>query len=188
MREGRWGQFKPGIFLYVLPTSPPRNDESEVAQSCPTLCDPVDCSPPGSSVHGILQARILEWVAISFSRGYSRPREWTKVSLIAGRRFNLWATMELDMAKQTLSEKAVAPHSSTLAWRVPCTEEPGGLPSMGSQRVGYDCSDLAAAAAANKPCTFSSTQICTCKKQLTLRTLKWKISKFWKLPLFYPSP
>ena len=41
---------------------------SEVAQSCPTLCDPMDCSPPGSSVHGILQARILEWVAISFSR------------------------------------------------------------------------------------------------------------------------
>ena len=46
---------------------------SEVAQSCPTLCDPVDCSPPGSPVHGILQARILEWVAISFSRGSSNP-------------------------------------------------------------------------------------------------------------------
>ena len=43
----------------------------EVSQSCPTLCDPVDCSPPGSSVHGILQARILEWVAISFFRGPS---------------------------------------------------------------------------------------------------------------------
>ena len=43
--------------------------ESEVAQSCPTLRNPVDCSPPGSSLHGILQARILEWVAISFSRG-----------------------------------------------------------------------------------------------------------------------
>ena len=43
--------------------------ESEVTQSCPTLCDPVDCSPPGSSVHGSLQARILEWVAIPFSRG-----------------------------------------------------------------------------------------------------------------------
>ena len=42
-----------------------------VAQSCPTLCDPTDCSPPGSSVHGILQARILEWVAIPFSRGSS---------------------------------------------------------------------------------------------------------------------
>ena len=45
--------------------------ESEVTQSCPTLCDPVDCSPPGSSVHGIFQARVLEWVAISFSRGSS---------------------------------------------------------------------------------------------------------------------
>ena len=44
----------------------------EVAQSCPALCDPMDCSPPGSSVHGILQARILEWVAISFSRGSSQ--------------------------------------------------------------------------------------------------------------------
>ena len=45
------------------------------AQSCPTLCDPMDSSPPGSSVHGILQARILEWVAISFSRGSSQPRD-----------------------------------------------------------------------------------------------------------------
>ena len=54
-----------------------------------TLCDPMGCSPPGSSVHGILQARILEWVAISFSRGSSRPRDRTQVSHIAGRRFNL---------------------------------------------------------------------------------------------------
>ena len=44
---------------------------SEVAQSCPTLCDPMDCSLPGSSVHGIFQARVLEWIAISFSRGSS---------------------------------------------------------------------------------------------------------------------
>ena len=62
--------------------------ESEVAQSCPTLCDPMDCSLPGSSVHGILQARVLEWVAISFSRGSSRPRDRTGVSRIPGRRFN----------------------------------------------------------------------------------------------------
>ena len=54
----------------------------EVAQSCPTLCDPVDCSPPGSTVHGILQARILEWVAISFSMGSSQPRDRTWVSLL----------------------------------------------------------------------------------------------------------
>ena len=67
---------------------------SEVAQSCPTLCDPVDCSLPGFSVYGILQARILEWVTISFSRGSSRPRDRTRVSRIGGRRFNLWATRE----------------------------------------------------------------------------------------------
>ena len=47
------------------------------AQLCPNLCDPMDCSPPGSSVHGILQARILEWVVISFSRGSSQPRDQT---------------------------------------------------------------------------------------------------------------
>ena len=68
---------------------------SEVAQLSPTLCDPMDCSPPGSSVHGILQARILEWVAISFSRGSSWPRDQTQVSRIAGRHFNLWATREV---------------------------------------------------------------------------------------------
>ena len=61
----------------------------EVTQSCPTLCDPMDYSPPGSSVHGILQVRILEWVAISFSRGSSQPRDRTRVSCIAGRRFIL---------------------------------------------------------------------------------------------------
>ena len=47
------------------------NQMIAVVQSCPTLCDPMDCSPPGSSVHGISQARMLEWVVISFSRGSS---------------------------------------------------------------------------------------------------------------------
>ena len=65
---------------------------SEVAQSCTTVCDPIDCSLPGSSVHGIFQARILEWVAVSFSRGSSRPGEQTQVPRIAARRFTLWAT------------------------------------------------------------------------------------------------
>ena len=53
-----------------------------VAQSCPALCGPMDCSPPGSSVHGVSQARILEWVAVSYSRGSSRPRDWTRVSCV----------------------------------------------------------------------------------------------------------
>ena len=52
----------------------------KVTQSCPTLCDPVDCSLPGSSVNGILQARILKWVAVPFSRRSSQPRDWTHVS------------------------------------------------------------------------------------------------------------
>ena len=74
--------------------------ESEVTQSCPTLCDPKDCSLPGSSIYGIFQARILEWVAISFSRGSSQPRDWTRVSRIVGRRFAAWATREV-VAKQS---------------------------------------------------------------------------------------
>ena len=54
------------------------------AQSCPVLCDPMDCSPPGYSVHGILQARILEGVSMPSSRGFSQPRDGTQVSLIEG--------------------------------------------------------------------------------------------------------
>ena len=65
-----------------------------VAQLCLTLCDPMDCSPQGSSVHEIFQARILEWVAISFSRGSSQSRDRTPVSCTAGRFFTDWATRE----------------------------------------------------------------------------------------------
>ena len=65
-----------------------------VAQSCRTLCDPLGCSPPGSSVPGVLQARILEWVAVSFSRGSSQPRNQTQVSCMVGRFYTVWATRE----------------------------------------------------------------------------------------------
>ena len=65
---------------------------SEVTQSCPTLCDPMDCSLPRSSVHGIFQARVLEWVVISFARGSSKPRDWTRVFGIVSRSFTIWAT------------------------------------------------------------------------------------------------
>ena len=66
-------------------------------QSCLTLCDPAGYSLRGSSVHGIFQARILKWVAISFSRGSSRPRDWacvSSISCIAGRFFTVWTTRE----------------------------------------------------------------------------------------------
>ena len=65
--------------------------ESEVIQLCLTLCDSMACSLVGSSVHGILQERILEWFAIAFSRGSSQPRDRTWVSHIAGRQFTLMA-------------------------------------------------------------------------------------------------
>ena len=64
-------------------------NKMKVAQSCPTLCDPMDYT-----VHGILQARILEWVAMPFSRGSSQPRDWTQVSCIAWGFFTGWATRE----------------------------------------------------------------------------------------------
>ena len=62
------------------------------AQSCPTLCDPMDCSPPGSSVCGIFQARILEWVAISSSRASSVPRDWAYISCIGRQILYHWVT------------------------------------------------------------------------------------------------
>ena len=90
----------------------------------------MDYSSLGSSVHGILQARIWEWVSIPFFMRSSPPRNWTLVSCIAGRLFTIWAIKEV--------EKAMAPHSSALAWEIPWTEEPGRLQFMGWQRVGHN--------------------------------------------------
>ena len=69
--------------------------EVKVIQLCLTLWDAIDCSAPGSSLHGILQARVLECVAIPFSRGSSQPRDWTQVSHTAGWFFTCWATVPL---------------------------------------------------------------------------------------------
>ena len=68
--------------------------QSETAQSCLTLCDTMDCSLPGPSVHGILQAILLEWIAIPFFRGSSQLRDQTQVSPIAGEFFTNWTTKE----------------------------------------------------------------------------------------------
>ena len=92
---GRTALLSPTGHLLIRPFL--RDEERELIQlracvlvthSCSTLCDPVDCSPPGSSVHGILQARIPEWVAMPSSRGSSQPRDWTYVSHVSciGRR------------------------------------------------------------------------------------------------------
>ena len=90
-------------WYFVLETKPNKQKTSIctpcevkvlVAQSCPTVCTPMDCNPSGSSADGILQARTLEQVVISFSRGSSWPRDQTQVSWIAGRFFTVWATRE----------------------------------------------------------------------------------------------
>ena len=87
------------IVIYLVHSYPYCVTWREVAQSCPTLCDPMDCNLPGSSIRGILQARVLEWVAISFPRRSSQPRDRTWVSHIAGRCFNIWATKEVACIK-----------------------------------------------------------------------------------------
>ena len=71
-----------------------------VTQSCLFLCNPMDGSPPGSSVHRILQARILNWVVIPFSRGSSQPRDWTWISCTAGRFFTIWATRKAQIGSK----------------------------------------------------------------------------------------
>ena len=81
--------------------------ESEVFQSCLTLCDPMDYRLPGSSMHRIFQASVLEWAAISFSRGSSWPRDWTLVSHTAGTPFTVWATREADRMNPARNQNCV---------------------------------------------------------------------------------
>ena len=170
-------------------------NESEVVQSCLTLCDPMDYSPPGSSVHGIFQARILEWVAISFFRGIF-PTQGLNLGLPHCRQIlyslshqgsdrhtvNYWLTQDSSpgslipegevkvKSERVMSDslqphalyspwnspgqntgggslsllqgisqprdwtqKEMATHCSTLAWKIPWVEAPGGLQSMGLQ-------------------------------------------------------
>ena len=142
--------------------------ESEVIQSCPTLIDPMDCSVPGSSVHGIFQARVLEWGAIAFSRrsslGADIPKSGTSracschgqilvfqflnssqlvpfsvcVAQTVKRLSTMRETRVRSLGREDPLEKEMAIHSSTIAWKIPWTEETGRLQSMGSQRIRHD--------------------------------------------------
>ena len=91
-----------------------RQSVSSVTQSCPTLCDPMDYSLPGFSIHGIFQARVPQWVAISFSRGSSQPRDRIQVSCIVGRRFTLWATREAQATQVQFLGKELRSHFKLL--------------------------------------------------------------------------
>ena len=92
------------------------------SQSCSDSCDPMDCSPPGSSVHGIFQARILKWVVISFSRRSSQPRDQTRISYIGWQILSPWATWEPTFRLLTFSAtgKAAFCFASPCSVIVPC--------------------------------------------------------------------
>ena len=92
--HNKWGKWNPAKSEITLPRAHP-NISVQVScsvMSNSSLWDPIDYILPSSSVCGIFQARILEWVAISFSRGSSQPRDWARVSRIVDRRFTIWAT------------------------------------------------------------------------------------------------
>ena len=95
---------------------------------CPTLCNPMDCSSPGSSAHGIFQAGIVEWVAISYSWGSSSTRE----------RRRKQDAVDNHIDKEDPLEKEMATHSNIPAWKIPWAEEPGGLQFIGLQRIRHD--------------------------------------------------
>ena len=97
VEEGQWGK------LSSIPTL-----QAQSLKSCLTLCNPMDCSPPGSSVHSIFQARILEWIVIPSFRGSFHPRDWTYISCLGRWILYHWTT-----------------------WEIPWTEEPSALQSMG---------------------------------------------------------
>ena len=106
--------------------------ENEVLQSCLTLCDPIDCSLPVSSIHGIFQAKVLEWGAIAFSNNKYRIIIFSPLFchnwLLKSFNFFLFEYIETESILEfRVLEKAMAPHSSTLAWKIPWMEEPGRL-------------------------------------------------------------
>ena len=120
------------ITWYREITHEKKESESENTQSYPTLCDPMDCSLPGFSVHRIFQARVPEWVAISFSRGSSRDR--TQVSHIAGRHFTIWASFirEAHEKKSQLKQQ-----TSMLSYLKNCQTCPSATTTLISQQTSH---------------------------------------------------
>ena len=106
-----------------------------VIQSCLTFCDPMDCSPPGSFAHGILQPRILEWVSYSLLQGIFPTKESTSSHLFCISQYPI----KRQKGHDNLSKFISSPRGLvTLGKReTPGKGEPGGLPSMGSHRVGH---------------------------------------------------
>ena len=107
--------------------------------SCIWLCNPMDCSPPGSSVHRIFQARVLEWAAISLSRGSSQPRDQMQVSCITDRCFTIWATREAFAQVHVYCNcDAVQPsHPLTVSSAFDFSQHQGLFPASGTFPVSH---------------------------------------------------
>ena len=133
----------------------------------------MDCSLPSSSVHGILQARILEWVAISFSRGSSRPRDRTQVSRIGGRCFNVWATREAPCMMRYLCQRI---WRLVLSWR--------------NRFGGQVCSVLESNRLCNVPESYKEVMVCCPKNYLKKRNavsftlFVMRTSLIWRKAIF----
>ena len=123
--------------------------------SCSVMADfldPIEYSLLGSFIHGIVQARVLEWVAISFSRGSSQPRDWTQVSCIAGRHFIIWATREAWVSN--ISWSPGGEHGNALQYS--CLETPHGQKSL----VGYSLWSCKALDTTERLNRYGCTTIC----------------------------
>ena len=144
-------------------------------QLCPTLCDPIDGSPPGFPVPGILQARTPEWVAISFSNAWKWKEKVKNLPAIQETRVQ-WLGWEDPL------EKGMTTHSSILAWEISRTEEPGREQSMGSQRVRHNSATNAFSSHKNwtiDSCnSMNEPQRCW-KKRFTQKTASWIIPFIW---------
>ena len=114
----------------------PANTGVLVTHSSSTLLGPIDCSSVGSSVHGIFQVRILEWVAIPFSRGSSQPKDQTWVSCIAGRFFTIWTTREIHQCRRLGFNPWVRKIPWRRKWQPPPVFLPGKIYGQKSL-VGY---------------------------------------------------
>ena len=129
-----------------------------VTQSCLTLWNPRDCSPPGSSVHGFLQTRILEWVVIPLSRVSFQPRDRSQFCIPGKILYHL------------------TPDSRILAWRIPGTEEPDRLPSMGSHRSQTRLKWLSSSSSSSR----TEAPIATCLQLYCAKNWNWDGTRYQK--------
>ena len=127
-------------------------------QSCPTLCDPMDCSLPGSFVHGIFQVRILEQIAMPSSRGSSRPRDWTQVSCVFCITGSFFTAEPL--GKPVCCPQPINPRPVGTRWSLPITS-----PATNQKNV-------------HEPITPNPSPSFT----LSLKTFPWKTLRSWEAP------